>query len=139
MKGIRGSTSPCEGAGKATVNRSIPNRQAVSENTDWAGTGVSSIPLADEGMKDFQKEIAKISPDFAVVKDKGKSSSIYSLFSRQKMQMPSQRILQSYSARKLSQEAFRRRPVFWRNLKNSRRLWLTIPKKVAEKKKERSR
>ena len=44
------------------------------------GQGVSSIPLADEGMKDFQKIARKYGVDFAIVKDKNQNPPIYTVF-----------------------------------------------------------
>ena len=54
------------------------------------GQGVSSIPLADEGMKDFQKIARKYGVDFAIVKEKIRNHLFILFSSRQKIQMPSQ-------------------------------------------------
>ena len=60
MKGLREAVqAPVKAAGKAAVNKIHPTTGKQSVKTlIRQGQGVSSIPLADEGMKDFQK-IAK--------------------------------------------------------------------------------
>lgn len=124
MKGLREAVqAPVKAAGKAAVNKIHPTTGKQSVKTlIRQGQGVSSIPLADEGLKDFQKIAKKYGVDFAVVKDKEASPPVYTVFSRRKIRMPSQgfyRIILQNRSRSLPQ----RRPVFWRNLKNSRRLW----------------
>lgn len=124
MKGLsKAVQAPVKAAGKAAVNKihSTTGKQSV-KTLIRQGQGVSSIPLADEGLKDFQKIAKKYGVDFTVVKDKEASPPVYTVFSRQKIQMPSQgfcRIILQNRSRSLPQI----RPVFWRNLKNSRRLW----------------
>ena len=60
MKGLsKALQAPVKAAGKAAVNKIHPTTGKQSVKTlIRQGQGVSSIPLADEGMKDFQK-IAK--------------------------------------------------------------------------------
>ena len=60
MKGLREAVqAPVKAAGKAAVNKIHPTTGKQSVKTlIRQGQGVSSIPLADEGLKDFQK-IAK--------------------------------------------------------------------------------
>lgn len=72
MKGLREAVqAPVKAAGKAAVNKIHPTTGKQSVKTlIRQGQGVSSIPLADEGMKDFQKIAKKYGVDFAVVKDK---------------------------------------------------------------------
>lgn len=124
MKGLsKAVQAPVKAAGKAAVNKIHPTTGKQSVKTlIRQGQGVSSIPLADEGLKDFQKIAKKYGVDFAVVKDKEASPPVYTVFSRRKIRMPSQgfcRIILQNRSRSLPQI----RLVFWRNLKNSRRLW----------------
>ena len=92
MKGLREAVqAPVKAAGKAAVNKIHPTtgKQSVKALIRQ-GQGVSSIPLADEGLKDFQKIAKKYGVDFAVVKDKEASPPVYTVFSRRKIRMPSQ-------------------------------------------------
>lgn len=72
MKGLsKAVQAPVKAAGKAAVNKIHPTTGKQSVKTlIRQGQGVSSIPLADEGLKDFQKIAKKYGVDFAVVKDK---------------------------------------------------------------------
>ena len=76
MKGLREAVqAPVKAAGKAAVNKIHPTTGKQSVKTlIRQGQGVSSIPLADEGLKDFQKIAKKYGVDFA----------------RRKIRMPSQ-------------------------------------------------
>lgn len=82
MKGLREAVqAPVKAAGKAAVNKIHPTTGKQSVKTlIRQGQGVSSIPLADEGLKDFQKIAKKYGVDFAVVKDKEASPPVYTVF-----------------------------------------------------------
>ena len=61
---------PVKAAGHAIGQKIHPTEGKQSVKTlIRQGQGVSSIPLADEGLKDFQKIAKKYGVDFAVVKD----------------------------------------------------------------------
>ena len=86
MKGLsKALQAPVKAAGKAAVNKIHPTtgRQSV-KTLIRQGQGVSSIPLADEGLKDFQKIAKKYGVDFAVVKDKEASPPVYTVFFKAK-------------------------------------------------------
>ncbi len=102
------------------------------------GQGVTSIPLADEGLKDFQKIARKYGVDFAVVKDKNSEPPIYTVFFKAKDQDAITRILQDYSAKQVKNPELAKGSVL-EKLKKFKEIVAAIPKKVAEKKKERSR
>ncbi len=102
------------------------------------GQGVSSIPLADEGLKDFQKIARKYGVDFAVVKDKNSSPPIYTVFFKAKDQDAITRILQDYSDKQVKKPKLEKGSVLDK-LKKFKEIVAAIPKKVVEKKKERSR
>ena len=86
MKGLREAVqAPVKAAGKAAVNKIHPTTGKQSVKTlIRQGQGVSSIPLADEGLKDFQKIAKKYGVDFAVVKDKEASPPEYTVFFKAK-------------------------------------------------------
>ena len=48
------------------------------------GQGVSSIPLAEKGLKDFNKIAGKYGVDFAVVKDSKSEPAVYIFFLKQR-------------------------------------------------------
>lgn len=102
------------------------------------GQGVSSIPLADEGLKDFQKIAKKYGVDFAVVKDKNSEPPIYTIFFKAKDQDAITRILDDYAAKQIKKPSVKKTSVL-EKLKKFKEIVAAIPKKVAEKKKERSR
>ncbi len=69
------------------------------------GQGVSSIPLADEGLKDFQKIAKNMVLIFAVVKDKNSEPPIYTVFFKAKDQDAITRILDDYSAKQIKKSS----------------------------------
>ncbi len=140
MKGLREAVqAPVKAAGKAAVNKIHPTTGKQSVKTlIRQGQGVSSIPLADEGLKDFQKIAKKYGVDFAVVKDKEASSPVYTVFFKAKDTDAITRILQDYSAKQVKKPSVEKTSVL-EKLKKFKEIVAAIPKKVAEKKKERSR
>lgn len=140
MKGLREAVqAPVKVAGKAAVNKIHPTTGKQSVKTlIRQGQGVSSIPLADEGMKDFQKIAKKYGVDFAVVKDKEASLPVYTVFFKAKDTDAITRILQDYSAKQVKKPSVEKTSVL-EKLKKFKEIVAAIPKKVAEKKKERSR
>lgn len=140
MKGLREAVqAPVKAAGKAAVNKIHPTTGKQSVKTlIRQGQGVSSIPLADEGMKDFQKIAKKYGVDFAVVKDKKASPLVYTVFFKAKDTDAITRILQDYSAKQVKKPSVEKTSVL-EKLKKFKEIVAAIPKKVAEKKKERSR
>ncbi len=91
---------PVKAAGHAIGQKIHPTEGKQSVKTlIRQGQGVSSIPLADEGLKDFQKIAKKYGVDFAVVKDKNSEPPIYTVFFKAKDQDAITRILDDYSAK----------------------------------------
>lgn len=99
------------------------------------GQGVSSIPLAEKGLKDFNKIAGKYGVDFAVVKDSKSEPAVYTIFFKSKDMDVITRILQDYSAKQVKQPD---RKSVLAKLKKFQDIVAAIPKKVFEKKKERS-
>lgn len=102
------------------------------------GQGVSSIPLADEGLKDFQKIAKKYGVDFAVVKDKNEEPPVYTIFFKAKDTDVITKILQDYSEKQVKRKSVER-PSVLEKLKKFKEAVAAIPRKVAEKKKEKVR
>ena len=99
------------------------------------GQGVSSIPLAEKGLKDFNKIAGKYGVDFAVVKDSKSEPAVYTIFFKAKDMDVITRILQDYSAKQVKQPD---KKSVLAKLKKFQDIVAAIPKKVFEKKKERS-
>lgn len=139
MKGLNKAVqAPAKTAGKAVVNKIHPKtgRQSI-KTLIKQGQGVSSIPLADEGLRDFQKIAKKYGVDFAVVRDREKSPPVYTVFFKAKDTDAVTRILQDYSAKQIKTPSVAKTSVL-EKLKKFKEIVAAIPKKVAEKKKERS-
>ena len=139
MKGLNKAVQvPAKTAGKAVVNKIHPTsgRQSI-KTLIKQGQGVSSIPLADEGLRDFQKIAKKYGVDFAVVRDREKSPPVYTVFFKAKDTDAVTRILQDYSAKQIKKPSVAKISVL-EKLKKFKEIVAAIPKKVAEKKKERS-
>lgn len=134
MKGLREAVqAPVKAAGKAAVNKIHPTTGKQSVKTlIRQGQGVSSIPLADEGLKDFQKIAKKYGVDFAVVKDKEASPPVYTVFFKAKDTDAITRILQDYSAKQVKKPSVEKTSVL-EKLKKFKEIVTAIPKKVAEK------
>ena len=129
---------PTKAVGKAVGEKIHPTKGKQSIKTlVRQGQGVSSIPLADEGLKDFQKIAKKYGVDFAVVRDREKSPPVYTVFFKAKDTDAVTRILQDYSAKQIKKPSVTKTSVL-EKLKKFKEIVAAIPKKVAEKKKERS-
>ena len=130
---------PVKAAGHAIGQKIHPTEGKQSVKTlIRQGQGVFSIPLADEGLKDFQKIAKKYGVDFAVVKDKNSEPPIYIIFFKAKDQDAITRILDDYAAKQIKKPSKDKISVL-EKLKKFKEIVAAIPKKVAEKKKERSR
>lgn len=102
------------------------------------GQGVTSVPLADEGLKDFQKIAKKYGVDFAVVKDKAESPPIYTVFFKAKDTDAVTRILKDYSDKQIVKPSSKKISIL-EKLKKFKEIIAAMPKKAVEKKKEISR
>ena len=139
MKGLNKAVQvPATTAGKAVVNKIHPTsgRQSI-KTLIKQGQGVSSIPLADEGLRDFQKIAKKYGVDFAVVRDREKSPPVYTVFFKAKDTDAVTRILQDYSAKQIKKPSVAKVSVL-EKLKKFKEIVAAMPKKIVEKKKERS-
>ena len=97
---------PTKASGKAIGEKIHPTKGKQSVKTlIRQGQGVSSIPLADEGLKDFQKIAKKYGVDFAVVKDKNEEPPVYTIFFKAKDTDVITKILQDYSEKQVKKKA----------------------------------
>ena len=130
---------PTKAVGKAIGEKIHPTKGKQSVKTlIRQGQGVSSIPLADEGLKDFQKIAKKYGVDFAVVKDKNEEPPVYTIFFKAKDTDVITKILQDYSEKQVKRKSVEC-PSVLEKLKKFKEAVAAIPRKVAEKKKEKVR
>ena len=135
---------PVKAAGHAIGQKIHPTEGKQSVKTPCLsltlirqGQGVSTIPLADEGLKDFQKIAKKYGVDFALVKDKSQEPPVYTIFFKAKDQDAVTQILNDYAAKQIKKSSVKKTSVL-EKLKKFKEIVAAIPKKVVEKKKERS-
>ena len=127
---------PLEAGAHTVSNKIHPVRGKQSIKTlIGQGQGVSSI-LADVGLKDFQKIAKTYGVDFAVVKDKKGEVPVYTVFFKVKDTDAVTQILQDYSEKQLKKSVVDR-PSILGKLKKFKEMVAALPKKVAERKKER--
>ncbi len=99
------------------------------------GQGVSSIPLADDGLKDFQQIAKKYGVDFAFVKDKSVNPPIYTVFFKAKDMDAITRIMTDYQAKQIKDKERAPRQSVLKRLEKMKEKVASIPKKILEKKK----
>lgn len=117
---------------KAEVPRQPKGRQTVKQLIGQ-GQGVTSIPVADTGLKDFQRQARKYGVDFAVVKDKSEIPAKYTIFFKAKDSDAIAQVVKNYSARQL---LCRKRPSVLEVLRKFKERAALVPRKDKEKRKE---
>ena len=123
---------PTKAVGKAIGEKIHPTKGKQSVKTlIRQGQGVSSIPLADEGLKDFQKIAKKYGVDFAVVKDKNEEPPVYTIFFKAKDTDVITKILQDYSEKQVKKKAVER-PSVLEKLKKLQALWFLYPAELRQ-------
>ena len=100
--------------------------------------GVSSMPIGETGLGDFQKIAKKYGVDFAVVKDKTVQPTKYTVFFKARDADAIGQVLQEYSAKQMKKKS-QNRPSVLKTLKKFKDLVASLPKKVQEKSKEHDR
>jgi hypothetical protein len=113
--------------GKQTVKELIGQNQ-----------GVSSMPIGDTGLGDFQKIAKKYGVDFAVVKDKSSQPTKYTIFFKARDADAITQVLQEYSAKQLKKQS-QNRPSVLKALKKFKDIVANMPKRAKEKRKEQER
>lgn len=101
------------------------------------GQGVSSMPLAQTGLKDFERIAKKYGVDFAVVKDKTTTPIQYTIFFKAKDADAITNVLKEYSAKQVKKT--KTKASVLDKLKKFKDLVASVPKKVHEKRKEQER
>lgn len=124
----------------AEKDEPIKGEQSVKELVGQ-GQGVSSMPIGDEGVKDFKKICNKYGVDFAVVKDKTVEPPQFTVFFKAKDADAITQVLKEYSAKqvKKKQKAETKKPSILDKLKKFKNIVAKTPRKDKEKRKEQTR
>ena len=124
----------------AEKDEPIKGEQSVKELIGQ-GQGVSSMPIDDDGIKDFKKICNKYGVDFAVVKDKTVEPPQYTVFFKAKDADAITQVLKEYSAKqvKKKQKAETKKPSILDKLKKFKDIVAKTPRKDKEKRKEQTR
>ncbi len=113
--------------GKQTVKELIGQNQ-----------GVSSMPIGETGLGDFEKIAKKYGVDFAVVKDKSVQPTKYNIFFKARDADAITQVLQEYSAKQMRKQS-KSRPSVLKALKKFKEIVANMPKRAKEKRKEQER
>ena len=116
----------------------IKGEQSVKELIGQ-GQGVSSMPIGDDGIKDFKKICNKYGVDFAVVKDKTQDPPQFTVFFKAKDADAITQVLKEYSAKQVKRKKTATRPSVLQKLKKFKEIVAKTPRKEKEKKKEHER
>ena len=100
--------------------------------------GVSSLPVGETGIKDFERIAKKYGVDFAIVKDKTVTPMKYMVFFKARDADAIAQVLAEYTAKQVKKQS-QNRPSILKVLKKFKELVANMPKKEHEKKKEKSR
>ena len=124
----------------ADKDEPIKGEQSVKELIGQ-GQGVSSMPIGDDGIKDFKKICNKYGVDFAVVKDKTVEPPQFTVFFKAKDADAITQVLKEYSAKQMKkkQKAETKKPSILDKLKKFKDIVAKTPRKEKEKRKEQTR
>lgn len=122
---------------KALKDDHIKGKQTVKELIGQ-NQGVSSLPVGETGIKDFERIAKKYGVDFAIVKDKTVTPMKYMVFFKARDADAIAQVLAEYTAKQVKKQS-QNRPSILKVLKKFKELVANMPKKEQEKKKEKSR
>lgn len=124
-------------AQKSLSDDAIQGKQKVKDLIGQ-GQGVSSMPIGETGLKDFERIAKKYGVDFAVVKDKTVTPIKYTVFFKAKDADAISQVLAEYAAKQVKKKSVSK-PSVLQKLKKFKDLVASIPKKAKEKRKEQER
>ena len=122
---------------KATKYDRIQGKQTIKQLIGQ-NQGVSSLPVGETGLKDFERIAKKYGVDFAIVKDKTVTPTKYMVFFKARDADAIAQVLAEYTAKQMKKQS-QNRPSLLKALKKFKELVASMPKKEHEKKKEKSR
>ena len=122
----------------AQKDEPVKGEQSVKE-LFGQGQGVSSMPIGDEGVKDFKKICNKYGVDFAIVKDKTQDPPQFTVFFKAKDADAITQVLKEYSAKQMKKQQRQQKPSILDKLKKFKDIVAKTPRKDKEKRKEQTR
>lgn len=125
-------------AKKATKKEAKPVGKQTVKELIGQNQGISSMPIGDTGLGDFQKIAKKYGVDFAVVKDKSAQPTKYTIFFKARDADAITQVLQEYSVKQLQKQS-QDRPSVLKALKKFKEIVANMPKRAKEKRKEQER
>ena len=115
----------------------IKGKQTVKELIGQ-GQGVSSMEIADNGLREFKRIANRYGVDFAVVKDKNEDPPRYTVFFKAKDADAITAVLKDYGD-KMTKKKENERPSVLEKLKAFKEIVANMPHKNREKRKEQER
>ena len=122
----------------ALKDEPVKGEQSVKELIGQ-GQGVSSMPIGDEGVKDFKKICNKYGVDFAIVKDKTQNPPQFTVFFKAKDADAITQVLKEYTVKQMKKQQKQMKPSILDKLKKFKDIVAKTPRKEKEKKKEQTR
>jgi hypothetical protein len=122
---------------KAAKDDRIQGKQTIKQLIGQ-NQGVSSLPVGETGLKDFERIAKKYGVDFAIVKDKTVTPTKYMVFFKASDADAIAQVLAEYTAKQMKKQS-QNRPSILKALKKFKEMVANMPKKEHEKKKEKSR
>ena len=118
----------------------VHGKQSVKELIGQ-GDGVKSVPVTDEGIKEFKKIAGKYGVDFAIVKDKQAENPQYTVFFKAKDEDAILSILRDYAAKRMKgkDKPEVERPSILEQLKALKEMISKMPHKIRDRWKEPER
>ena len=123
----KGEKSQCKKTGRQSI-----------KSLQQSGAQLTNIVVTDNNIKSFDRVARKYGIDYSLKKVEQEGKSEYLVFFKAKDTDAITRILQDYSAKQVKKPSVEKTSVL-EKLKKFKEIVAAIPKKVAEKKKERSR
>ena len=121
----------------AIQDERIKGKQSVEELIGQ-NQGVSSLPVGETGLKDFERIANKYGVDFAIVKDKTVEPVKYTVFFKARDADAIAQVLAEYTAKQMKKQS-QNRPSIIKTLKKFKEMLAKMPKREQEKKKEQTR
>ena len=119
------------------TDTTIKGKQTVKELIGQ-GQGVSSMEIADNGLKEFKRIANRYGVDFAIVKDKNEDPPRYTVFFKAKDADAITAVLKDYGD-KMTKKKENERPSVLEKLKAFKEIVANMPHKNREKRKEQER
>ena len=125
-------------ANRAVKDDHIKGKQTVKQLIGQ-NQGVSSLPVGETGLKDFERIAKKYGVDFAIVKDKTVEPTKYVVFFKARDADAIAQVLAEYAAKQMKKQEKKERPSILEKLKKFKDIVAKQPKKEKERRKEHER